>query len=86
MKLACTLALALLGVAGSLNAEKKIIPPKEIAPGAPFSPGVLVDGTLYVAGQTGRDLKTGKVPDNFEDEVKQALETIGIILREAKMT
>ena len=31
------------------------------------------------------DLKTGKVPDNFEDEVKQALETIGIILREAKM-
>jgi len=85
MKLACTLALALLGVAGSLNAEKKIIQPKEIAPGAPFSPGVLVDGTLYVAGQTGRDLKTGKMPDNFEDEVKQTLETIGIILREAKM-
>ena len=69
-----------------LGAEKKIIQPKEFATGAPFSPGVLVDGTLYVAGQTGRDLKTGKVPENFEAEVRQTLDSIGIILREAKMS
>jgi enamine deaminase RidA (YjgF/YER057c/UK114 family) len=42
-----------------------------------------VDGTLYVSGQIGRDLKTQKVPDNFEAEVRQALDNIGIILREA---
>jgi 2-iminobutanoate/2-iminopropanoate deaminase len=45
-----------------------------------------VDGTLYVSGQIGRDLKTQKVPDNFEAEVRQALDNIGIILREAKLT
>src|SRR5205807_3294673 len=78
--------LALLGATMPLGAEKKIIQPKEFATGAPFSPGVLVDGTLYVAGQTGRDLKTGKVPENFEAEVRQTLDSIGIILREAKMS
>jgi 2-iminobutanoate/2-iminopropanoate deaminase len=86
MKLACVLALALLGATMPVGAEKKIIQPKEFATGAPFSPGVLVDGTLYVAGQTGRDLKTGKVPENFEAEVRQTLDSIGIILREAKMS
>jgi len=68
-----------------LAAEKKIIQPKEFAPGGPFNPGVLVDGTLYVSGQIGRDLKTGKVPENFEAEVRQSLDSIGIVLREAKM-
>jgi 2-iminobutanoate/2-iminopropanoate deaminase len=67
-------------------AEKKIIQPKEFAPGAPFNPGVLVDGTLYVSGQIGRDLKTQKVPNDFQAEVRQVLDNIGIILREAKMS
>src|ERR1700674_1963988 len=86
MKLASLLALALLGASMPLRAEKKIIQPKEFAPGAPFSPAVLVDGTLYVSGQIGRDLKTGKVPENFDAEVRQSLDSIGIILREAKLS
>jgi 2-iminobutanoate/2-iminopropanoate deaminase len=86
MKLACVLALALIGATTPSLAEKKIIQPKEFAPGGPFNPAILVDGTLYVSGQIGRDLKTQKVPDNFEAEVRQALDNIGIILREAKMT
>src|SRR5713101_1800191 len=86
MKLASLLALALLSASMPLRAEKKIVQPKEFAPGAPFSPAVLVDGTLYVSGQIGRDLKTQKVPENFEAEVRQVLDNIGIILREAKMT
>src|SRR5947209_16155514 len=85
MKLASVLALALLGATMPLAAEKKIIQPKEFAPGGPFNPGVLVDGTLYVSGQIGRDLKTQKVPEDFEAEVRQVLDNIGIILREAKM-
>ena len=84
MKLACLIATALLA-ALPLAAEKKIIQPKEFAPGGPFNPAVLVDGTLYVSGQIGRDLKTGKVPENFEAEVRQSLDSIGIVLREAKM-
>src|SRR5207244_9003269 len=43
------------------------------------------DGTLYVAGQTGQDVKTGKYPDNFEAEVKQCLENISLVLKEAGM-
>src|SRR5437870_2250433 len=68
-----------------LLAEKKVIQPKEFPTGRPFSPGILADGTLYVAGQTGQDVKTGKYPDNFEAEVKQCLENIGLVLKEAQM-
>ena len=85
MKLAHLATITLLG-ATLLHAEKKIIQPKEFPAGGPFSAGVLVDGTLYVAGQTGRDLKSGKVSEDFEAEVRQTFDSIGIILREAKMS
>ena len=51
-----------------------------------ISPGILADGTLYVAGQTGSDLKTGAIPAKFEDEVKLCLDNIGLVLKEAGMT
>jgi len=86
MKPACLLAVLLLTATLPVAAEKQTIQPKEFAPGAPFSPGVLVDGTLYVSGQLGRDLKTGKIPEDFEAEVRGVLESVGIILREAKMS
>jgi 2-iminobutanoate/2-iminopropanoate deaminase len=79
-----TLAFCLL-FSLPLLAEKKVIQPKEFPTGRPFSPGILTDGTLYIAGQTGQDLKTAKIPDNFEVEVKQCLDNIGLILKEAKM-
>jgi 2-iminobutanoate/2-iminopropanoate deaminase len=85
MKLPTLFVVALLCASLPALAEKKIIQPKEFAPGAPFNPGVLVDGTLYVSGQIGRDLKTLKLPPDFEAEVRQVLDNIGIILREAKM-
>ena len=80
------LPLLILAAASTASAgEKKVIQPKEFATGRPFSPGILADGTLYVAGQTGSDIKTGKRPDEFEAEVKTCLDNIGIILKEAKM-
>ncbi len=75
--------LFLCGVALLAAAEKQVVQPKEFAPGRPFSPGILADGTLYVAGQIGQDLKTGKMGETFEDEVKLTLQNIGIILKEA---
>ncbi len=69
-----------------LVAERKVIQPKEFPAGKPFSPGVLSGGTLYIAGQTGQDLKTGKIPDDFDVEVKQCLDNIGLILKEAHMS
>jgi 2-iminobutanoate/2-iminopropanoate deaminase len=85
MKLACVLVLSVLGAVTPLLAEKKIIQPKEFPAGGPLSAAVLADGTLYVSGQLGRDLKTQKIPADFEAEVRQVLDSIGIILREAKM-
>ena len=76
-----TLALG----ASSLAATKKVIQPKGSATGRPFSPGILIDGTLYVSGTTGSD-SSGKIPAEFEAEVKQALDNIGVVLKEAGMT
>jgi 2-iminobutanoate/2-iminopropanoate deaminase len=72
-------------------AQHKAIVPAELAPNpgaaAPlFSPGILADGTLYVAGELGTDLKTRQIPDDFEAEVRNSLGTIGLILKEAGMS
>ena len=84
-----TLLLAITLVLGfsaaGLAAEKKVIRPKGITPGGPYSPGILVDGTLYAAGQVGRDA-SGNIPTDFEAEVKQTLENVGAILKEAGMS
>ena len=73
----------LLLVATSGAAEKRIIYPSEFRPNMPFSPGVQFGNTLYCAGQTGSDLKTGEYPELFEDEVHQTFRRIGIILEAA---
>jgi 2-iminobutanoate/2-iminopropanoate deaminase len=62
--------------ASSASSKKRIVSPKDWAANRPFSAGIQVADTLYVSGMTGSDPKTGKVPDNFEDEVKQALANI----------
>jgi len=80
-KLCLILLLAVLPLA----AEKKVIAPPEFAKGGPFSPGVLVDGTLYVSGQVGQDLKTRQISLNFEEEVHATLNNIGLVLKAAGM-
>jgi 2-iminobutanoate/2-iminopropanoate deaminase len=79
-----TLILLLLAFEG-FAADKKVIRPKGVTPGGPYSPGILVDGTLYAAGTVGRDA-AGKVPTEFEAEVRQCLDNIGVILKEAGMS
>jgi 2-iminobutanoate/2-iminopropanoate deaminase len=85
------LCAALLLVALPLLAEKRIIAPPQFRPaaGAPapvFSPGVLVDGTLYVSGQIGQDLSSKEIPPDFESEVKTCLGNIEIVLKAAGMS
>jgi 2-iminobutanoate/2-iminopropanoate deaminase len=81
----------LLIAAAPLAAEKKVIVPPELTPAAGaaapmFSPGILVDGTLYISGQIGRDPKDGSIPAEFEAEVKNCLNDIGAVLKAAGMT
>jgi len=80
------LCCSLVGL--NARAEKRAIVPKEFAagPGAtglPYSPGILIDGTLDIAGQVGRDLKTGQIPADFESEVRNALDNAGLVLKAA---
>jgi 2-iminobutanoate/2-iminopropanoate deaminase len=81
---AILLSLAMLPAA--FGAERKVIHPKEFPQGRPFSPALLVDGTLYVSGLVGQDLSTGKAPEDFPAEVKLCLDNVGIVLREAGMS
>ena len=81
----CAIALGLLCAASLFGAERKAVQLKEFPAGRPYSPGILVEGTLYVAGQVGQDLKTAKIPDEFEAEVKQCLENVGLILKAGGM-
>jgi 2-iminobutanoate/2-iminopropanoate deaminase len=89
-KCSCAFTLLAFLVTTAMAADKKVIAPPEFAP-APgaavpaYSPGILVDGTLYVAGQVGEDLKTKEIPADFETEVRTCLDRIGIILKAAGM-
>jgi 2-iminobutanoate/2-iminopropanoate deaminase len=64
---------------------KKIILPAGAQPGGRYSPGILVNGTLYISGQAGEDA-SGRVPSDFETEVKQALDNIDVVLKAAGMS
>ncbi len=90
MRKACFVLVSLFVLCPASWAAKKVIAPPEFsqsgAPALPFSPGILVDGTLYVSGQVGRDLKTGTISEDFEVETKKCLENAGIILKAAGMS
>jgi 2-iminobutanoate/2-iminopropanoate deaminase len=54
--------------------------------GLPYSPGILVGETLYLAGQLGRDPATTKlVQGGIEAETRQALTNVREVLHEAGM-
>jgi 2-iminobutanoate/2-iminopropanoate deaminase len=67
------------------NVKKYIVTPEGARPSPNFSAGLHVGDTLYVAGQTGVDSKTQKLPESFEEEVKQCLANIGEVLHADKM-
>ncbi len=78
-----TIILSLAAALTLAAADKKLIHPKEFPKGRPFSPGLVVGNTLYVAGQVGQDLATGKVPESSEAETRRCLDNVGLILKEA---
>lgn len=80
-----SLLLAVFGMAGEEPAKKRVVTPKDTAPGRPFSAGLLVGDTLYVSGQGGFDSKLNKIPDNFEDEVRACLGNVGSVLQAGGM-
>ena len=53
---------------------------------APFSDGVLVGNTLYLAGRLGLDPKTSQIPNDIEQEARLMLDGFKAVLGEAGMT
>ncbi len=54
------------------------------ATGASYSPGILVNGTLYVSAQGGRN-SNGSVAPDFQQEVRQSIKNVQNVLHEADM-
>ncbi|MGH9795503.1 MAG: RidA family protein [Candidatus Acidiferrales bacterium] len=52
----------------------------------PFSNGVLAGNTLYLAGVLGIDRESGRIPDDIEQEIRNALDQMKAVLAEAGMS
>ena len=65
--------------------KKPVIPPAQqsYVNDWHFSPGVIANGFLFASGVTGTDRQTGAVPVSFEQQVRNAIETVHEVLAEA---
>ncbi len=52
----------------------------------PYSDGVLVEGTLYLAGSIGIDPKTGVPPSDIQEEIRMVLDGMKLRLEMVGMT
>lgn len=82
--------LAAILIAGAVHAadSRTFIAPPGADPktAAPYSSGVLVDGTYYVSGHLGVDPATGKVPADAEAEARLVLDSVKQTLERAGLT
>jgi 2-iminobutanoate/2-iminopropanoate deaminase len=69
----------------TLRTDRKTILPPGAKSGGNWSPGILIDGTLYISGMGGEDAN-GKIPGDFGAEVQQSLNNIDAVLKEAGMS
>jgi enamine deaminase RidA (YjgF/YER057c/UK114 family) len=69
-------------------ADRKYIrhPDRPASDTRPFSDAVLVGKTLYMAGRTGHDVKTNKLPETTADEARAILDQMKTVLAQADMT
>jgi reactive intermediate/imine deaminase len=64
---------------------KKVVIPPGYPSDAPISPGVLAAGRLFLSGTLGRDIQTGRIPEDPTDQVQLALDRIKQTLNAAGM-
>jgi 2-iminobutanoate/2-iminopropanoate deaminase len=77
--------LACFSAVQAFGSDRQIISPPGTKPGGNYSQGILIDGTLYISGQAGEDAH-GKVPGDFDAEVRLSLDNIGAVLKAAGMS
>ena len=79
--IACVLVCAL----PAISADREPVARELFNPSAPYSPGVLAGDTLYVSGLQGSDPRSGTLPKDFTEELRQCFENVGLVLKAAKM-
>jgi len=62
---------------------RKVIRPEAAGP---FSPGLVVDGWVYLAGQGGFDPETGELGPDIASQTAQTIENVAALLEEAGCT
>jgi len=86
-KLAVLAVFAVICVSAGAADRKYIVQPRPSQfQGLPFSDGVLVGNTLYIAGHIGLDQKTGQPPASAEDEARMVMDGIKQTVEAAGMT
>lgn len=70
----------------SQKSSKRVVNLPTKNPQLPFSDGVMVGNTLYLAGRLGTDPKTGQVPNDIEQEVRFLLDGFKDALAAGGMT
>jgi len=87
-RIVVSILFLILSIAVSAQDRKFIVNPQPAdAKALPFSDGVLVGNTLYIAGHIGLDAKTGLAPADTEQEahlvmdgVKKTVENAGLTM------
>lgn len=83
--LASLVLAASTGIIAAQNSNLRVVRPAGSASAtAPYSPGVLADGTLYVSGQ-GSLKADGTRPSEFGQQAEQALRNVRGVLQAANM-
>lgn len=82
------LALLFLGCLAASAADRKYIvnPRPADTKALPFSDGVLVGNTLYIAGHIGLDPKTGQPPADPEQEARLVMDGVSKTVESAGLT
>jgi 2-iminobutanoate/2-iminopropanoate deaminase len=69
-----------------LGGGRRVIRAGPTTAGLPYSPGILVGNTLYLAGTIGEDAANNIVPGGIQAETRQALANVGEVLKAAGMS
>jgi 2-iminobutanoate/2-iminopropanoate deaminase len=78
------LAVAVPAVRGASGRRYINLPGRPVE--APFSDAVVVGDTVYLAGRIGVDPKTGKAPEDLDQEIRLLLDGVKAVLAETGLT
>ncbi|MFN0169998.1 MAG: RidA family protein [Bryobacteraceae bacterium] len=80
-----TLAALMVLTALTVFGRDAVVPKVGPKPVGPYSPGIMVNGTLYVSGQ-GMRRPDGSVPTAFDEQARQCLENVKAIVEAGGLT